>query len=186
MMLRGKKLLKELSMSKQIRLAGIINDSIVDGPGLRLSIFTQGCLLKCPGCHNEKTWDVDGGTIYNVDDIVNLWRNNPLTQGITISGGEPFLQINSILEIVKSASKDNVDTIIYTGYLYEDLVKRNDERIDEIFSLIKYLIDGPFILEKKNLLSLFRGSCNQRIIDLKETRIQNKIVLMDESNYDKK
>ncbi|MDL2291973.1 anaerobic ribonucleoside-triphosphate reductase activating protein [Acholeplasma sp. OttesenSCG-928-E16] len=170
-------------MSRKIRLSGVVNDSIVDGPGLRLSIFTQGCLMECEGCQNKETWDINGGSLYNIDDLVIEWRKNPLIKGITISGGEPFLQAESCLELAKRAALDGLDVIIYTGYIYEDLISRKDPIIDELLSYTKYLIDGPFILKKKSLMLLFRGSTNQRIIDIDKTKKQNKVVLMDESNY---
>ena len=173
-------------MSSKIRLAGLIEDSIVDGPGLRLVIFTQGCLMVCPGCHNPNTWDLNSGTLYDIDFIEEKWIKNPLTMGITISGGEPFLQIDHILEIVRRALSANLNVIIYSGYQYEYLLSKNDEKINEILDSINYLIDGPFVLAKRDLTLLFRGSSNQRIIDIKETKKQNKIVLMDESNYEKK
>ena len=173
-------------MSNQIRLAGIINDSIVDGPGLRLVIFTQGCHMACPGCHNKDTWDVNAGSLYEIDNIQEMWKQNPLTMGITISGGEPFLQIGSILKIVKKAVKDKLNIIIFTGYQYENLLDRKNRKINKILDNIDYLIDGPFILDKKDLTLLFRGSSNQRIIDIKKTKKQNKIVLMDEGGYEKK
>lgn len=170
-------------MSNSIRLANIISDSIVDGPGFRMTLFTQGCLFRCEGCHNESTWDINGGTLYEIKDIQKKWRKNPLIEGITLSGGEPFLQTKECLEIAKLATNDGLDIIIYTGFLYEDLVKKNDSTINELLSLTKYLIDGPFILEKRSLMLLFRGSSNQRIIDVKKTKEQKKIVLMDESGY---
>ncbi len=163
-------------MDKQIRIAGTVNDSVVDGPGLRFTIFTQGCPHGCKGCHNPETWDKEGGSFVDMDDLVNKWRKNPMIQGITLSGGEPLIQPEKILYLIKKAKETNLDVVIYTGYYYEKLIEMDNPVINEILNLADYLIDGPFIISKLNLNLMYRGSENQRIILLQETIKESKLI----------
>lgn len=153
-----------------MRVSGFVNDSIVDGPGLRFVVFTQGCLIGCPGCHNPETWNPDGGTLMEVDDIVKMWRSNPLIEGITISGGDPMLQPDKTLYLVKKAKETNLSVTVYSGKYYQELLDLNNVFINEILNLADILIDGPFEMDKLNLELLYRGSENQRVIDLIKTR----------------
>lgn len=162
-----------------IRINSIIKESIVDGFGIRLVVFTQGCLLNCSFCHNPQTQDLDGGKLMSLDEIQRIWQSNPLLKGITISGGEPFLQPKGILQLTKLAHQDNLDVTIYTGYTYELLTSKNSLIINEILHEADYLIDGPYIHKLKNLNLLFRGSSNQRIIDLQQTNFQKEIITLD-------
>ena len=164
----------------KIRLASIIEESIVDGPGIRFVIFTQGCKRKCQGCHNPQTLPLNGGYLEDIQGLSNKWKNNPLLKGITISGGEPFLQADKVRIIIDQAIKDHLDILIYSGYYYEELLKLNNQDINYILDNIDYLIDGPFEINKKNLNLLFRGSSNQRYINIKESRKMNKIVTVEE------
>ena len=152
-----------------IRISGIIPESIVDGPGFRFVIFTQGCPHHCVGCHNPQTHDFNGGKILKTEDIISQTLENPMIQGITLSGGEPFMQPIPVLEIVKAVKKAGKDVFIYSGFTYEELVQKNEE-VRNLLDNCDYLVDGKFIAEKKNLSLLFRGSSNQRIINLKKTR----------------
>lgn len=167
----------------EIRISGLVNDSIVDGPGFRYTVFTQGCLFNCQGCHNPQTHDTKGGRLIDIDDIIDAVKKNPLLSGVTISGGEPFLQISEVLELVQKIKNLNLDVIIYTGYTFEELNKMNNKKINEILSLADYLIDGRFVLSKRSLELLFRGSSNQRIIDLHKSFKDNEIVESDFSDY---
>lgn len=163
-----------------INLAGLIEESIVDGPGFRMSVFTQGCPFHCPGCHNPETWSFEGGKKYTVDDLRKIWRANPLIEGITLSGGEPTAQKEAVLQIIKAANEDGLNAIMYSGHTLEELVALNDLTINEILEKIILLIDGRFILEQRTLNLPFRGSKNQRVIDMIETRKQQKIVLLED------
>lgn len=167
----------------EIRISGLVNDSIVDGPGLRYTVFTQGCLFNCKGCHNPQTHDLNGGRLIKINEIINEIKKNPLLSGVTISGGEPFLQVPEILALVQEIKKLNLDVIIYTGYTFEELNAMNDDKINEIISLADYLIDGRFNLSLRSLELVFRGSSNQRIIDLKKTLKNNKVIETDFSDY---
>ena len=161
-----------------IRVSGFVNDSIVDGPGMRFVVFTQGCLIGCPGCHNPETWDPEGGTLMEVDDIVSLWRENPLIEGITISGGDPLLQPDKTLYLVRKAKETSLSVVIYSGKYYEELRELNNVTINSILDEADILIDGPFEIDKLNLDLAYRGSENQRIIDLKKTRESGQVTLI--------
>ena len=160
-----------------IRLAGVVDDSIVDGPGIRFTIFTQGCFHNCPGCHNPQTHDPNLGYDESVDNLISRLDINPLLSGVTFSGGEPFLQPHPLAVIAKEAHKRGLNVISYTGYLYENLLK--DEEKMELLKEVDYLIDGPFILALRDLELKYAGSRNQRIIDVKESLKENKTILKD-------
>lgn len=160
-------------MSK-LRLSGIINESIVDGPGLRFVIFAQGCPHHCDGCHNPQTFDPKGGYEEEIDKILQKIKSNPLLQGVTFSGGEPFMQAKSFSLLAKKIHEMNLNVMSYTGYLFEDLLKKPDFK--ELLQNVDILVDGPFIKEKKNLMLKFKGSENQRIIDIKKSFKENKVI----------
>lgn len=160
----------------KLRIANIVNDSIVDGPGLRLTVFVQGCIHNCKGCHNPSTHDINGGTIVDSDDILNKFFENPLLDGITFSGGEPFLQPEPLSVIAKEIKEKGFNVIVYTGFLWEKLM----EDKEKYMCLLKYtdvLIDGPFIEEQKSYELEFKGSKNQRTIDVNKSLIENNVVL---------
>lgn len=153
-----------------LRCAGIIEESIVDGPGIRLVVFTQGCNLHCRGCQNPETWDLNGGTLIPTDDILHMIDNNPLLDGITLSGGEPFLQPDACYEVAKGAKERGLDVMIYSGFTYEEL-RNSDDSKRGLLSIADMLVDGSFMIEKKSLDLLFRGSSNQRLLYLKDSEI---------------
>lgn len=157
----------------KIRLAGIVRESIVDGPGIRFVIFTQGCMHNCKGCHNPETHDPLGGYESSTEKIISEIKKNPLLKGITFSGGDPFLQAESCSIIAKEVHALNLDVVTYTGYTYEKLIEiaKNDHSWSNFLSETDILIDGPFILEQRDLSLKFRGSRNQRIINLKTLRL---------------
>lgn len=168
-----------------IRLShGITRDSIVDGPGLRAVIWTQGCRHNCKGCHNPCTHDFDSGFLMDTKDIINELKSLRLHKGITFSGGDPFEQPAECLEIAKSAKNTGLDIWCYTGYTFEELINKRGKKYKEgwieFLKHIDILIDGPFILEKKNLLLKFRGSENQRILDVKKSLRFRTPILMAE------
>lgn len=160
-----------------IRLSGIVNDSIVDGPGFRLTVFVQGCPHNCRGCHNPQTHDVNGGYMADTDDILAMARKNPLLDGLTFSGGEPFLQPLPLADLAKKAHLAGYNIICYTGFLYEQLI--GDAEKMKLLENVDILIDGPFVEEEKSLLLAFRGSANQRLIDVKRSLEQKKAVTVD-------
>ena len=166
-----------------LKIAGIIRESITDGPGIRFVVFSQGCPHHCEGCHNMETWSFEGGNEVSIDKILEAIDENGLINGVTFSGGEPFAQPEGFLKLAREIRKRNLGLMIYTGYLFEDLVAMADDNINELIHLADYIVDGPFVLEKRDISLKFRGSSNQRIIDVKETeKIGNlsKIVLAKE------
>lgn len=153
----------------EIRLSGVVNDSIVDGPGIRLTVFTQGCPHDCPGCHNLQTHDYQGGYIGDTDLILSALAENPLLDGLTLSGGEPLDQPLACKEIAHGAKKLGLNVWAYTGYLWEDILKKRDPLILGLLEQIDVLVDGPFQMNQRSLELLFCGSKNQRIIDVKKS-----------------
>jgi anaerobic ribonucleoside-triphosphate reductase activating protein len=165
-------------MSTNIKIAGIVEESIVDGPGIRFVVFTQGCRHNCPGCHNPHTHSFEEGSLIDVDDIINKMRSNPLLDGITLSGGEPFEQAKALGVLSAKVKALGYNVMTYTGYTYE-YITQNKARIDgwdKLLSLTDVLVDGKFELAKKNLLLKFRGSENQRIINVEQSLRSNKVV----------
>ena len=157
-----------------IRCADIINESVVDGPGIRMVVFLQGCPRHCPGCHNEQLIPVEGGRQWAEEDFAELilGRLSPLHRGITFSGGDPLMQAEALATVaaIIKARRPVTDIWLYTGYVYEEI---------ENFPVMKYvdvLVDGPFIKAQKNLDLAFRGSANQRIIDVAQTRAAGEVV----------
>jgi len=161
-----------------IRIAGIVNDSIVDGPGFRLAVFTQGCIHGCPGCHNPKTHDFNGGYDIDTDAIVVQVKENILLDGVTLSGGEPFCQSRACAEIARTVKKMGLNVWCYTGYTYEELISGNDDW-KELLKEIDVLVDGRFEIDKKTLNCRFRGSSNQRLIDVQASLKSSTVVLFD-------
>lgn len=164
----------------KVKIGGIANDSIVDGPGLRLAIFMQGCSNKCHGCHNPQLQNFDGGKYFTCQEILDIAKKNPLIDAVTLSGGEPFCQPESLLELVKLFKANNYNIAVYSGFTFEKI--RDNEKFAPVLEFINTLVDGPFILAQRNLSLKFRGSENQRIIDVQKSLVQNKIVL-DKSWY---
>lgn len=153
-------------MASKLRISGIIEESIVDGPGIRFTVFTQGCPHACKGCHNPGTHDFEGGTEISMEEIISRFKENPLLAGITFSGGEPFCQPESLYELGIKIKALNKNILIYTGYTMEELEEMGKENpaISSLLSITDILIDGPFVEELKDLELQYKGSSNQRII----------------------
>ena len=160
-----------------MRIANWISDSIVDGPGLRLTVFTQGCPHRCPGCHNPETWDPAGGREVPLEELEALLAGNPLLQGLTLSGGEPFLQAGDGASLARRARRRGLDVWTYTGYRYEDLAEAGRADWEALLAATDVLVDGPFVAARKSYAALFRGSDNQRLIDLRKTEREGRVVL---------
>lgn len=154
-----------------LRISGIVNESIVDGPGIRLVIFAQGCKHNCLGCHNPDTHHFNGGTLMEHADIIDIIKKNPLLDGVTFSGGDPFEQALSFAILGEEIKKLGLNIITYTGYKYEDILESNQPGWKELLDTTDYLMDGPFELDNKSLELRFRGSSNQRIIDVKKGEV---------------
>lgn len=152
-----------------LRLSGIIRESIVDGPGIRFVVFAQGCPHRCEGCQNPETWAFDSGFEMSAEQIISEMKKNPLLKGLTLSGGEPFCQSRAMASLANEAHKAGYDVIAYTGFLYEELLMqaRRESGVRELLAQTDVLIDGPFVQALKSYDLRFRGSSNQRAIDVK-------------------
>ena len=159
-----------------------------NGPGIRVSLFVSGCPHHCKGCFNPESWPYEAGTHFTsrtLEEIKSLLQR-PGRTGFSLLGGEPLCTRNrdQVWWIITSLKKEfpDLNIWVYTGSTYETLRKEGDPQIQEIFNMIDVLVDGPFIEEKKNLMLKFRGSSNQRIIDMKQTRLQNQVMLHELNN----
>ena len=171
---------------KYIRLAADLQtDSIVDGPGLRAVLWTQGCNHHCKGCQNPQTWSFEGGGLVPLTEVFKAIDELEYHTGITLSGGDPLYQVQECLEIIKYARKKGLNIWVYTGFTWEELMEmsKKDKVYMDFLKLVDFLVDGKFILEQRDLSLLFRGSRNQRLIDVPKTLETNNIVLLDESKY---
>ena len=159
---------------EKIRVAGIVKNSIVDGPGIRYVIFAQGCPFKCEDCHNPQTHDFAGGTLVDILEIAEEIRKDPILDGVTFSGGEPFAQFSAFAALAELLPDYNI--MCYTGYTFEELYRESDAHI--LLSKVDILVDGRFIKSRRVLSAnadvgtetyKFRGSDNQRAINAKES-----------------
>lgn len=168
-------------MSIKLQIAGVVEESIVDGPGFRFVVFTQGCKHNCPGCHNPQTHSFDGGTTVDIDGLLEQIKKNPLLDGITLSGGEPFEQAEACAELASKAKALKLNIMAYTGYTFEELLAgmNYNKEWKSLLDTIDILVDGRFEIERKSMLLKFRGSENQRIIDVKKTIMDNRVVIAD-------
>lgn len=159
----------------QIRIAGTVQDSIVDGPGLRYVIFTQGCPHRCEGCHNPETHDFGGGKLTDTDALFEECTENPLTGGVTFSGGEPFCQAEALYELGKRFKERGLHLMAYSGWTFEELLIKaeSEEYIGKLLSILDILVDGRFELAKRSLMLKYRGSENQRIVDVQRSIVEN-------------
>lgn len=169
----------------KIRLASDLQpDSIVDGEGIRTVLWTQGCSHHCLGCHNQSTWSFDEGVLVDVEEVKQAIDELKCQDGITFSGGDPLFQVEPCLEIAKYCKEKGYNIWCYTGFTYEEILKMNNPKVLEFLSYVDVLVDGKFILKEKSLDLLFKGSRNQRIIDMPKTLEKNEVVLVDK--YQKK
>ena len=163
-----------------LTISDTVNDSIVDGPGLRFAIFVQGCPHHCPGCHNPQTHPFTGGKQVTTEELLAKIQANPLLDGVTFSGGEPFCQAQALAELGREVRKLGLNIITYTGYKFEYLYEHRAENgIGELLSVTDWLIDGRFVEELRSLELHFRGSANQRILAVPESLAAGQAVETD-------
>ena len=162
----------------QIRIAGIVQDSIVDGPGMRLTVFTQGCPHHCPGCHNPETHDFNGGRLIDTSEIIAKMDENPLLDGVTLSGGEPLEQADAAKIIAHEAHKRRLNVWCYTGWTWEEIMASPHKR--GLLAYIDVLVEGRFTMNQRSLALKWRGSTNQRVIDVPESLFSGHVVLLEE------
>ena len=196
--------LKHNSCSDVLRLSGLSHESFVDGPGIRVVVFVQGCHNACGHCHNPESWDMAGGEEHTVRDVIKMIKDaagasrrrklhgagsaalgggankkaprQKEVQGVTFSGGEPFLQAGALVKLGRAVKRLGLDLTVYTGYTYEELAARPSEDVQALLALADYLIDGPYVHELRDIGLKFRGSANQRVIDMNATREAGRVV----------
>lgn len=161
----------------ELRIAGTANDSIVDGTGIRFTIFTQGCPHHCEGCHNPETHDFSGGEVVDTADLLARIKANPLLDGVTFSGGEPFCQAKALADLGREIKSLGLNIVTYTGYTFEKLyADRHENGWGELLAVTDHLVDGPFILAQKDWEIKFRGSSNQRYIDCQASLAEGRAI----------
>lgn len=165
-----------------LNLSGIVEDSIVDGPGIRLCVFCQGCPHHCLGCHNPETWVFGQGTDFDEARIVEIARSNPLCHGVTFSGGEPFAQAAAFARLARLLKAAGYEVASYSGYTFEELLSGTPEQ-HELLKAIDILIDGPFLQSERSLELAFRGSKNQRILDVPKSLAAGCAVWTDQDRW---
>lgn len=167
-------------MESKLNVAGVVEESVTDGPGIRYVIFVQGCPHACEGCHNPQTHPFEGGTVRDTDKLFEQMVQNPLLKGVTFSGGEPFCQPVSLALLAKRLHEQTrLNIITYTGYTFEELLQNCDAAVRSLLEQTDILIDGRFELGKRDISLRFRGSTNQRVIDVKKSLTVGKAVLLN-------
>jgi len=161
-----------------MKIFGLVQDSIVDGPGWRFSCFVQGCPHHCPGCHNPESHDPDGGKEMSVEEVARKMLSNPLTDGLTLSGGEPFAQAEDCLALAQIAHANKLNVWSYSGWTFEHLRDHGSDAQKALLQELDVLVDGPFLLEKRTLSLPWRGSPNQRVIDVKASLAAGDVVII--------
>ena len=164
-----------------IKLAGIVPESYVDGPGIRFTVFVQGCPHHCKGCHNPETHDFNGGRLADVDKIFGKITKDPLIKGVTFSGGEPFCQPEPLNYLAGLLKKKCYHVMSYSGYTFEELLKMSEENSDikGLLEKLDILVDGRFELSQRSLDLKFKGSRNQRLIDVPKSLKEGRVVLCE-------
>lgn len=153
----------------------MLDGTSVDGPGLRTSIYFAGCEHHCPGCHNESTWDFNAGSDTTVEDLLDRVCENE--QNVTFSGGDPMFQAAKIVPLARAIVKAGFSIWCYTGFTFEHILRHGTDEQKELIGLCEVLVDGPFVLELRDISLLFRGSSNQRLIDVAASLKENKAIL---------
>ena len=160
-----------------INIVRIVEGTSVDGPGLRTSIYFAGCRHRCPGCHNQQTWDFASGTPMTIDEVMKTVRYNDFN--VTFSGGDPMYSAEAILPLAREIKKAGYTIWCYTGFTFEELLNHGTEAMRELLKFVDVLVDGPFIEALRDTSLLFRGSSNQRLIDVPNTLSAGHIILFD-------
>ena len=163
-----------------MKIYGLVQDSIVDGPGFRFVCFVQGCPHHCPGCHNPDSHNFDAGTEMTTDEVIKKMRSNPLTDGLTLSGGEPFAQAEDCLTIARAAHEHGLNVWGYSGWTYDHLLTEGSDAQKALLRELDVLVDGPFILAERSLSLNWRGSRNQRVIDVQASLAAGEVILREE------
>ena len=165
----------------EIRIAGTVQDSIVDGPGLRYVVFVQGCPHRCEGCHNPETHEFEAGRLTDTDALFEECTENPLTKGVTFSGGEPFCQAQALYELACRLKARGYHLMAYSGWTFEELLAKSEreEYVGRLLNILDVLVDGRFELSKRSLTLNYRGSTNQRLVDVQKSLSENRVTEVD-------
>ncbi|EKY27922.1 anaerobic ribonucleoside-triphosphate reductase activating protein [Clostridium celatum] len=168
-------------MKRYVRLAGIAYESLVNGPGMRRVYFAQGCKHNCEGCFNKETHDFNGGELKDMDELIKDALSNPMLKGITFSGGDPLEQSESFAYMAKKFKEAGLNIWCYTGYTFEQVLEnmKKDSGLRELISNIDVLVDGRFELKNKKEELKFKGSSNQRTIDVKRSLNSREIIVLE-------
>lgn len=162
-------------MSKPLRIIKIVEGTSVDGPGLRTSIYFAGCAHACPGCHNPQTWDFAAGEDTDMEKVMKTVQYNGFD--VTFTGGDPFYQAEAIVPLAKAIRAAGLGIWSYTGFTFEQLIASDDKDMHELLRLTDVLVDGPFVQSQRDTTLLFRGSANQRLIDVPASLASGEIRL---------
>lgn len=169
-----------MSDDAELRIAGIEPESFVDGPGIRFVVFTQGCSHHCPGCQNPETHDFGGGRIESPETLLAMVDANPLLSGVTLSGGDPMEQAVQLMPFVRGVKQRGLNLVVFTGYRYEMIMSRcAHPAMRELLTFADILVDGPYVKELRDVGLTFRGSSNQRLIDVTKSLVEGRPVLHD-------
>lgn len=170
--------------TRTLNIAGFDEDGIADGPGLRIVLFVQGCPHHCPGCQNPQTWEFGKGTEVSVRELYDRIRANPLDTGVTFSGGEPFSQPDALADLAEML-RPHYDLASFSGYTWEGLMALSKTRpgVMRLLRNLDILVDGPFVQARRDRLLMFRGSANQRILDVQASLKANAAVWTTDPNW---
>ena len=163
-----------------IRVGGVEPESIVDGPGFRYTVFVQGCDFRCPGCHNARLQTSEGGRETPVSELLRDIISNPLLDGLTFSGGDPFTQAEACAALAEKVRSLGLSVVTFTGYLWEDLLASGREDWLRLIQASDIIVDGPFIMALRDLDLRFRGSANQRLVDTRRSLASGRAVVLEE------
>lgn len=171
-----------MDLNKTVKVADIVKESVVDGIGFRFVIFTQGCPHRCEGCHNPQTHSFNGGREFSLQSLIDLIEKDPILDGVTFSGGEPFVQAENLSILAKWIHSKNLNVWCYTGYKFEELTEMSKVNVGvrELLNEVDILVDGKFILNQLDLKLPFKGSTNQRILDVNKSLKENKPILLEQ------
>ncbi len=166
----------------KIRLAGYAPESVVDGPGIRFVLFAQGCEHACPGCHNPQTHDKEGGDLVDLAEIFDRIKKAKLIRGVTFSGGEPYLQAAPLAQLARQVKALGLGLVTYSGYTFEQLqtIAARDKNVRDLLAASDILVDGKFMAAQRDTSLAFRGSANQRLIDVPRSLLAGQAVLWEE------
>ena len=162
-----------------MKILDIVQDTIVDGQGIRSAIYFSKCEHRCVGCHNPQSWNIHNGIEMSLKEVLTRIANNKLIKGVTLTGGDPMFQPKEASLLAKNLKELNYNIWVYTGFTWEEIINGDNEDRKELLKYIDVLVDGKFEIDKKDLSLSFRGSANQRLINVPESLKQNKVVLLD-------